>query len=316
MARQALVTGCSSGIGYTIAQALLADGWEVVGASRTRPFLHHQRFRWAWTDVSSGETVRALEQHLSSAPLDAVIHCAAVRGEIGPVEQTDPLAWIETIQTNLIGSYHVVSTMLPHLRRSADARVLLFAGGGAFEPRANFSAYSCAKAAVVRLAETLALELAGTSVAVNCVAPGFIMTPIHQATLEAGPELAGAEYQQVLDGLATDDGSRLARAVACVRHLLSPFTHGLSGKTIAAQFDDWERLGPSTVPEVMATDVWSGRRVNAREWEQAERCQHRVADIDTASATALRSYADAEASPPADRDGQAVCGHCGTISAR
>jgi NAD(P)-dependent dehydrogenase (short-subunit alcohol dehydrogenase family) len=327
MTRSALVTGCSSGIGYTIAQALLDDGWAVLGASRTRPLLHHQRFRWAQTDVASGESVRALGQHLASAPLDALIHCAAVRGEIGPIEQTDPTAWIETIQTNLIGAYHVVSAMLPHLQRSSDGRVLLFAGGGAFEPHANFSAYACAKAAVVRLAETLALELAGTSVAVNCVAPGFIVTPIHQATLEAGPDLAGPEYQQVLDGLAADDGSRLACAVACVRHLLSPATLGLSGKTIAAQFDDWARLGPATVSEVMATEIWSGRRVNAEAWERPERCRHVSSETadDAASAAALRSYADVGANPPdadgrgpdeIEPDGLAVCGRCGANGTR
>ena len=165
-------------------------------------------------------------------------------------------------QIGLVGSYNVVRLLLPQMHGSRDGRILLFAGGGAFSPRARFSAYACAKAGVVRLAETLAEELEGTSVSVNCVAPGFVPTPIHETTLQAGRRLAGVEYDRVIRDVAYDDGSRLAQVVACIRHLLSPSTRGLSGKTVAAQFDDWEHLTPFTVPEVMSSDLWTARRVN------------------------------------------------------
>jgi len=203
-----------------------------------------------------------VEADLVGRPLDAVIHCAVVQSPVGPLEETDPEEWAQSIQIGLIGSYNVVRKMLPHLHGSRDGRILLFAGGGAFSPRARFSAYACAKAGVVRLAETLAEELTGTSVSINCVAPGFVPTAIHEATLQAGRHLAGAEYDRVIRDVAHDDGSRLAHVVACIRHLLSPSTRGLSGKTVAAQFDDWEHLTPFTVPEVMATEIWTARRVN------------------------------------------------------
>src|SRR5690606_17178763 len=136
------------------------------------------------------------------------------------------------------------------------------AGGGAFSPRPRFSAYACAKAGVVRLAETLAEELKGSTVTVNCVAPGFVPTSIHEATLQAGPQVAGAEYERVIRDVAHDDGSRLEQVVSCIHHLLSPSVRGLTGKTVAAQFDDWEHLTPFTVPELMASDLWTARRVN------------------------------------------------------
>lgn len=68
--------------------------------------------------------------------------------------------------------------------------------------------------------------------------------------------------------MISDDGSRLKRAVAGVRHLLPPAVRDLIGKTVAAQFDDWERFGPETVAALMATDLWTGRRVNDRAWKR------------------------------------------------
>ncbi|MCC7370134.1 MAG: SDR family oxidoreductase [Chloroflexi bacterium] len=266
MRRTVLVTGCSRGIGLAVAQTLLEEGARVIGAARSAPDLTHERFTFVPTDVADLASVEALSDTVSAAlgdaALDGIVHCAVVQNPIGPLEDTDPLAWAEAIQIGLVGAYHVVRLLLPFVHRSADGRILLFAGGGAFGPRVRFSAYACAKAGVVRLAETLAEELAGSTVTINCVAPGFVPTPIHDQTLEAGPERAGPEYERVIRDVAHDDGSRLAQVVACVHHLLSPSARGLSGKTVAAQYDDWEHLTPFTVPGVMATDLWSARRVN------------------------------------------------------
>jgi NAD(P)-dependent dehydrogenase (short-subunit alcohol dehydrogenase family) len=266
VSRHVLVTGCSRGIGLAVTKALLGEGWRVYGAARSAPGLTDPNFLFVQTNVGQVASVEHLGAEISAdlgdAALDAVVHCAVVQNPVGPLEETDPQEWAEAIQVGLIGSYNVVRMLLPYLHRSRDARILLFAGGGAFSPRARFSAYACAKAGVVRLAETLAEELAGTTVAVNCVAPGFVPTPIHESTLQAGPTLAGAEYDRVMRDVAYDDGSRLAQVVDCIRHLLSPFARGLSGKTVAAQFDDWEHLTPFTVPGIMATDLWTARRVN------------------------------------------------------
>ncbi|MGE3268848.1 MAG: SDR family NAD(P)-dependent oxidoreductase [Chloroflexota bacterium] len=266
MSRHVLVTGCSRGIGLAVTRALLGEGWRVYGAARSAPTIDHPRFQFVEADVAdlaSVEQMRsAIAADLDGAPLDALIHCAVVQNPVGPLEETAPDEWAHAIQVGLIGSYNVVRLLLPYLHLSHDGRILLFAGGGAFSPRPRFSAYACAKAGVVRLAETLAEELQDSTVTINCVAPGFVPTPIHETTLQAGPLLAGPEYERVIRDVAHDDGSRLAQVVACIHHLLSPSSRGLSGKTIAAQFDNWEHLTPFTVPEVMATDIWTARRVN------------------------------------------------------
>jgi len=223
--RRALVTGASRGIGREVARMLLADGWEVVGVARTLPTLPGLR---AYTlDVGLPHQVERLSW-LVDRPLDALIHCAAVRGPHGQMIENDPRAWMDTIRVNLLGAYHVTRVCLPALHESEDGRILLFSGGGAFSPSPGYSAYATAKAGVVSLMETLAAELTSTRVTANCVAPGYVPTSIHEQPVDDGGEAMGT-------------------ALACIRHLLSPQTRGLTGKTVSAQYDDWRSIAPWNV---------------------------------------------------------------------
>lgn len=208
---------------------LLADGWSVLGASRTPPDLHHDAFDWTRVDV--GGNLGHLHDWMAEG-IDALIHCAGIRGPHAPLEE-ESAEWAHTINVNLMGTYRIVRTTLPALRQSEDGRILLFSGGGAFNPSPEYSAYAVAKAGVVSLMETLAEELKGTRVTVNAVAPGYVPTSIHSDPVD-------------------DGGEAMRTAVACVRHLLSPQTTGLTGKTVSAAHDDWPHI-----------NQWNVERLNA-----------------------------------------------------
>lgn len=230
MTRRALVTGCSRGIGRAVAEMLLAEGWEVRGVARTIDvdwaFEHADNFWPMWADISVPTFPEALAV-VERGPIDALVHCAAIR-PAGRFDAMSPREWRRVIDVDLIGTYNVVQACLPALLRSDDGRILLFSGGGAFGPKPGYSAYAAAKAGVVALADTLAEELRDTSVTVNCVAPGYVPTTMHDAPVP-------------------DGGEAMACAVACVQHLLSARTRGLTGKTISAAFDDWPSIDQTTV---------------------------------------------------------------------
>lgn len=242
--KTALVTGVSRGIGEQVACALLSEGWRVFGISRTKPKIDQRHFAWHDADVSYISDMNAVASMFSVAGwhLDAVVHCAARQGPIGPMSENDPDEWWDTIDTNLIGTYNVVRAFLPFLRRTADPRILLFSGGGAFNARMNYSAYAVSKAGVVSLMETLAAELRH-EVCVNCVSPGFVPTSIHQPPIQ------------------DDGGQRMAEAVACVMHLLSPACTGLTGRTVSAEYDDWRSINQHTIVSVNASTQGTRMRV-------------------------------------------------------
>lgn len=243
--KQAFVTGCSSGIGRGVTRALLDAGWRVIGASRSYPrgFERDERFDWAHMDLWSAYHVDINTWRFGDH-LDALVHAAAVQGPIGGLDDCDIGAWLGCVRTNLFGAYHVVRVALPYLRRAEDARILLLAGGGAFNARPGYSAYAASKAGVVSLMETLAEELKGTSVGVNCVSPGYVPTPMH--------------------GLPDEGSPQMERAVACIRHLLSPETRGLTGRTISAEYDGWASITPETVSFLMASQM--GTRTRHKVW--------------------------------------------------
>jgi 3-oxoacyl-[acyl-carrier protein] reductase len=195
--------------------------------------------------------------------VDVLINCAGAFGAIGPLETTDTDEWFGTFRVNVLGAYLMIKRSLPLLAASTDARILNVSGGGAFAPFPNYSAYACSKSAIVRLTECLAAELAPRGIAVNAVAPGFVATDAHLATLAAGPERAGSLHFRRTQSILQEGGADMALMVDCVRTLLSPCTAGLTGKTISANFDPWQTSAfSSRIADIARSDLWTMRRLN------------------------------------------------------
>ncbi|MHB8731341.1 MAG: SDR family NAD(P)-dependent oxidoreductase [bacterium] len=266
-----LITGASAGIGAGLLEALARDGHTLFACARRGPALdeatrHNTLARGRLCDVSDEQQVREFIAWLESVTdrLDVLINCAGTIGAIGPVELADSDEWWGTLRVNLFGTYAMTRHALPLLQRSEDGRILNFAGGGAFGPRLNYSAYACSKAAVVRLTECLAAELAPVNIAVNAVAPGFVATGHHRPTIEAGVERAGAlAYRRTKEAMEQDAAPQIDKVADCVRRLLAPDLRGLTGKTISVNFDPW-RSGRfrEYCAEITRSDLYALRRIN------------------------------------------------------
>ena len=107
-------------------------------------------------------------------PLDGVVCCAGLATAATPFTDTPLDTWRLALEVNLMGTVHVAGAAIP-LLRNGGAIVLVSSVAG-LRSRAGLSAYCAAKAAVNSLTQTLALELAGRRVRVNCVAPGSLDT--------------------------------------------------------------------------------------------------------------------------------------------
>ena len=266
-----LVAGASAGIGAALVQTLAADGHRIFACARRLDVLRRVTGDDAIAksrrcDIGDERDVAALYDWIAAdgPVLDALIVCAGAFGPIGPFEGTDSAEWLATLRANVFGVYLVAKHGLPLLERGRRRRIITFSGGGAFGTFPSYSAYATSKAAVVRLTECLADELRPRGVAVNAVAPGMVATEIHEATLRAGPERAGAaHFERTRAALAGATGVPMSVPVECVRFLLSPAADGLTGKTIAANFDPWrDQKFQAHLAEIVESDVYTLRRIN------------------------------------------------------
>jgi len=263
-----VITGGSSGIGAALVEALAADGHSLFVCARREDRLAAVTCQGRLVaghpcDVTNEQQVAQFVAWIKEQTrhLDGLINCAGILGPIGPFAGTDSSEWLETLRVNLFGTYLMIKHALPLLNGSAAPRIINFSGGGAFNPFPNYSAYACSKAGVIRLTECLAVELAPRGIRVNAVAPGFVATPIHQATLDAGPEKAGEEqFAVTLRGL--EEKRPPQPMIECVRFLLSSESDALSGKTISANFDPWRRPEfLAHIEKISESDVFTMRRV-------------------------------------------------------
>jgi 3-oxoacyl-[acyl-carrier protein] reductase len=122
--------------------------------------------------------------------------------------------------------------------KNRNAKIVNFSGGGAATPFPNYSAYAAGKIAVVRLTENLAEEFKPLGISVNAVAPGFVVTRLHDQTLRAG-EKAGKSFLEGTKKQIEKGGVPPEKAADLTSLLLSGQSDGINGKFISAPWDPW-----------------------------------------------------------------------------
>lgn len=240
--RRVLVTGGSLGIGREVARALAEAGAAVVVAARggeaieeTLAQLEGSGHAGLELDVSDAAAWPAALERIGP-DLGGLVTAAAVIGPIGPLGSYDPAELWDALGVNLYGTVLAIHHCLPRLRAASGA-VVTFSGGGATGPLPRYDAYAASKAAVVRLTENIAA--AEDEVTLNAVAPGFVATRMHEATLQAGPEAAGRDYFERTERQLAEGGAPARAAAELVAFLLSPEARSIRGKLISAQWDPW-----------------------------------------------------------------------------
>ncbi len=244
--RRVLVTGASRGIGGECARLLAELGATVVAVARSRAGVEEvvaglpgEGHRAVALDVGDENGWRAAAEQGALEGVNGLVTAAAVLAPVGPIGSYAPRAFWETVRVNVLGTLLAVHHCLGSLEAARGA-VVTFAGGGATSPQPRYDAYATSKAAVVRLTENLARELAERGVRVNAVSPGFVATEIHAATLQAGPGRAGEGYFANTERQLEDGGVPARRAAELTAFLLSEQAQGITGRLISAPWDPWQ----------------------------------------------------------------------------
>lgn len=184
-----LITGASSGLGRACADALHAEGWTVVGASRRATGTGWQPLAMDVDDDGSVEAgVRAvLEEH---GRIDAVL-TAAGWGLSGPVETTPLTRAKAQLETNFWGTVRVVRQVLPHMRAAGRGHVLIMSSLGGLVGLPFQAYYSASKFALEGFAEGLAYEVEPFGIAVTLIEPGNAATGFTDNRQRTDPQPSG-----------------------------------------------------------------------------------------------------------------------------
>ena len=231
----ALVTGASRGIGAAVAHALARQGAVVVGtattetgAGRIEQMLRDAPVpgRGLVLDVGSSESVNAGFASLGRSELlpgILVNNAGVVRDTL--LARMDEEQWETVIDTDLTSLYRTCRACVRHLMRRRGGRIVNVTSVVGFTGNAGQTNYAAAKAGIVGFTRALAKELAGRSVTVNAVAPGFVDTDM---TRDIGPEMRDRMIGLVpLGRLGVPE--EIAAAVA---FLASPDAGYITGETL------------------------------------------------------------------------------------
>lgn len=185
--RRVLVVGASAGIGFATAEALAAEGAEVLMASRDAAAIAAAAARigagtgrapaHVAADITAEGAADALLAEAASrwGALDAVVD--AVGGSIrSGFEALTDADWRGNYEFNVLSAVRVVRAALPLLRKGAAPSIVLLGAAASRMPYPNQIVSNVHKAGLLGLVKTLAGEFAAEGIRVNCVAPGRTLT--------------------------------------------------------------------------------------------------------------------------------------------
>jgi short-subunit dehydrogenase len=200
----AVITGASSGIGAAFARAFAARGHDLVVIGRHRDRLEEAATELARryqvtvdthvADLADPSNVEMLASAIARKRVSVLVNAAGF-GTFGPFVDSLPAVQRALVEVQLLTPLRLAATVLPSMISERNGAIINVASIGALVPAPDNAVYCASKAALVAFTRSLALELRGSSVAVQALCPGFTRTRFHDT-----PEYAGIAIRRVVPG--------------------------------------------------------------------------------------------------------------------
>ena len=241
--KRALVTGAGRGIGRAVALRLAGPGVHLALASRTRSDVEgvaeEARVRGATAvafvaDVARPNSVQALFRE--AGPVDILVNGAGVAPSAPLVKTSDEL-WRSALETNLSGTFFCLRAALPGMMERGWGRVVNLASIAGKTGYPYIAAYAASKHGVLGLTKVAALEAAERGVTVNAVCPGYVDSPMTDASVARIVEktgLATGDVRKRLEDMSPQKRLVTAEEVAAlVFFLCGDEARGINGQALS-----------------------------------------------------------------------------------
>ena len=233
MARVALVTGGSRGIGEAISKALKAEGYEVAATyagndEKAAAFTAEtgiKTYKWNVADYDDSKAgIAQVEADLG--PIDVVVANAGITRD-AMFHRMTPAQWKEVIDTNLTGVFNTVHPVWPGMRDRGFGRVIVISSINGQKGQAGQVNYAATKAGDLGIVKSLAQEGAKFGITANAICPGYIATEMVMAIDESVRE-------KIVKGIPAGRLGEPSEIARCVAFLASDDAGFINGSTISA----------------------------------------------------------------------------------
>jgi 3-hydroxybutyrate dehydrogenase len=214
--KAAVVTGSTSGIGLGIANALAAEGCDIVlngfgdpaATERLRAGLterHGVRAAYVAADMAKPAEIKSLidEATRRLGGVDILVNNAGIQHVASIVDFPDE-RWDAVIAVNLSAAFHASKAALPLMITRKWGRIINIASAHGLVASAEKAAYVTAKHGLVGLTKVTAIECANQGITCNAICPGWVLTPLVQQQIEARARAAGIPVEQARDDLVRE----------------------------------------------------------------------------------------------------------------
>jgi 3-oxoacyl-[acyl-carrier protein] reductase len=178
-----IITGANGNVGAYLAHRYAGQNKKLIlilhkQSNRLKDLYQNENIRFLHLDLANIEETKNNIDNLireTNWKPTKLIHTATIRShDFKPLVDTDPKLWSEIINTNIVGTFNLLKTVLPYFRENHYGKIVLFGSNVTRIGLPKGSAYAASKAAIANLGRTLAAEEARNNIIVNTVSPGPI----------------------------------------------------------------------------------------------------------------------------------------------
>jgi len=193
MKKTAIVTGGSSGIGLSIVEKFISEGYQVFNLDiQPCSFGEYKR-----CDISKSEQViETITEIAEIHTIDVLVSNAGIHFSAN-IENTSMDDFDKVFNLNVKGAFSAIKAVLPNMKANENGSIILMASDQALIAKHNSFAYNLSKAALASMAKTTALDYAQFNIRANAVCPGTIETPLYNQAINNYCEKSGENKEKI-----------------------------------------------------------------------------------------------------------------------